>query len=531
MKSKIAGLLVLVILLFIVTSCSNAVTPVQDKVISLLDLSGVSAPVKGETPVTSIDSMEYTGSVSWSPEVSSTFAPAAVYTAVITLTPKTGYTLSGVKENSFTVSGAETCTNATDSGSVNAVFPATAAASDKAITSFSLNSPEVSGVIDESSHTIRMKVPADTNTSALIPSISHTGISINPASGVSNNFSSPVQYTVTAEDGTTQVYTVMVVPLPAAPEMLINRDFTFKDSYWEIFQGNGADSVHDFSSGSYVISGSLRGTNYYDVGIQQRNLKLDKYSIYEISFDANSTNADDVIPIVLEEGGIDRDGDGSTYTCWSRENLKLSTTTQRYTVRLLTKEFDDASGVITFFFGGSTSGTITLDNISLKKTGTWTPPAAPEMLYNGDFTLGSTYWNSWNEVTSTSGSVGDFSDGKFTLADPGRGTEDWHLQLNTEGYLNFSKGQSYTITFEASSTEEDTIRLNAGESGTDVNGDSNNYTDWKSEYFSLSETMTAYTMTFTMPSTIDDPNGRLNFCIGNTSGTITIDNVSVKPAD
>ncbi|HOS31300.1 MAG TPA: hypothetical protein PLR39_10840, partial [Treponemataceae bacterium] len=102
----------------------------------------------------------------------------------------------------------------------------------------------------------------------------------------------------------------------------------------------------------------------------------------------------------------------------------------------------------------------------------------------------------------------------------------WHLQLNTEGYLNFSKGQSYTITFEASSTEEDTIRLNAGESGTDVNGDSNNYTDWKSEYFSLSETMT-----FTMASTIDDPNGRINFCIGNTSGTITIDNVSVKPAD
>ncbi|MEI8226460.1 MAG: hypothetical protein WCG82_11105 [Bacteroidota bacterium] len=55
-----------------------------------------------------------------------TFAGGTAYTATITLTPKTGYTLTGVAANFFTVAGA-TATNAADSGVVSAVFSATAA--------------------------------------------------------------------------------------------------------------------------------------------------------------------------------------------------------------------------------------------------------------------------------------------------------------------------------------------------------------------------------------------------------------------
>lgn len=252
--------------------------------------------------------------------------------------------------------------------------------------------------------------------------------------------------------------------------------------------------------------------------------------MYEVSFDASSTADSDFILVTLQESEADTDGDGNSYTHWSEFSVYLNKTMQTYTGVLYTQQYDDPSGYLTLLLG-RTSGTVTLDNISLKKTGTWTPPAAPEMLYNGDFTLGSTYWNSWNEVTSTSGSVEDFSDGKFTLADPGRGTEDWHLQLSSDGYLEFNKEQIYTITFDASSTATDQIRLNAGENGTDLNGDGNKYSQFDSKIFPLTSFLPNYTMTFTMPSTIDDPNGRLNFCIGNTSGTITIDNVSVKPAD
>jgi hypothetical protein len=48
-----------------------------------------------------------------------------VYTATITLTAKTGYTLTGVTANFFTVAGATSVSNSADSGVVTAVFPAT----------------------------------------------------------------------------------------------------------------------------------------------------------------------------------------------------------------------------------------------------------------------------------------------------------------------------------------------------------------------------------------------------------------------
>ena len=88
-------------------------------------IGGVTAPVVGETPVTAItEGKQFTGTVTWSPEVS-TFAASTVYTATITLMPKVGYKLDGVAANFFTVAGATSVSNGANSGVVTAVFPAT----------------------------------------------------------------------------------------------------------------------------------------------------------------------------------------------------------------------------------------------------------------------------------------------------------------------------------------------------------------------------------------------------------------------
>ena len=88
-------------------------------------IGGVTAPVVGEKPVTAItEGKQFTGTVTWSPEVS-TFAASTVYTATITLTPKAGYKLDGVATNFFTVAGATSVSNEANSGVVTAVFPAT----------------------------------------------------------------------------------------------------------------------------------------------------------------------------------------------------------------------------------------------------------------------------------------------------------------------------------------------------------------------------------------------------------------------
>jgi len=94
--------------------------------ISIAAIVGVTAPVRGATPVTSITGTDqYTGTVSWTPN-DSTFAASTAYTATITLTPKAGYTLTGVAKDFFTVSEAISVSNDINSGVITAVFPKTA---------------------------------------------------------------------------------------------------------------------------------------------------------------------------------------------------------------------------------------------------------------------------------------------------------------------------------------------------------------------------------------------------------------------
>jgi hypothetical protein len=94
-------------------------------VINIAAIAGVTAPVTGATPVsTTTAGTGYTGVVSWSGSPS-TFEVATTYTATITLTAASGYTLTGVSANFFSVAGATTVTHAADSGVITAVFPAT----------------------------------------------------------------------------------------------------------------------------------------------------------------------------------------------------------------------------------------------------------------------------------------------------------------------------------------------------------------------------------------------------------------------
>ncbi|MCX5850267.1 MAG: SUMF1/EgtB/PvdO family nonheme iron enzyme [Deltaproteobacteria bacterium] len=84
--------------------------------------------------------------------------------------------------------------------------------STKAITEFKFATPAATGIINVTAHTIAVEVPFGTYLTSLTPTITYAGKSISPESGVAQNFSSPVIYTVTAADGSTQTYTVTVTP-------------------------------------------------------------------------------------------------------------------------------------------------------------------------------------------------------------------------------------------------------------------------------------------------------------------------------
>src|SRR6188472_3428858 len=54
--------------------------------------------------------------------------------------------------------------------------------------------------------TIKVEVPFGTPLASLTPTITHSGKSISPLDRTSQNFSNTVNYTVTAEDGSTNQY-------------------------------------------------------------------------------------------------------------------------------------------------------------------------------------------------------------------------------------------------------------------------------------------------------------------------------------
>ena len=98
------------------------------------------------------------------------------------------------------------------------------ASSEKRILSYSFLgiNPAVTGVINETANTINLSVPFATDVTALVATFAKSSISAVSVGGVlqvsgttANNFTGPVNYLVTAEDGSTRYYTVTVTKVGA----------------------------------------------------------------------------------------------------------------------------------------------------------------------------------------------------------------------------------------------------------------------------------------------------------------------------
>ncbi len=87
--------------------------------------------------------------------------------------------------------------------------PQPAKSSAKSIKTFVIGG--VSGVVAEGSNTVVVSMPVSADLTALSPVITLSDkAAVSPASGAVQNFSSPVTYTVTAEDGSTHTYVVTI---------------------------------------------------------------------------------------------------------------------------------------------------------------------------------------------------------------------------------------------------------------------------------------------------------------------------------
>lgn len=118
-------------------------------------------------------------------------------------------------------------------GNDNSTSPSKSSA--KQIITFNFNSftPVIEGAIDQNTKIITLAVPFGTDITNLTPTITiSSNATINPSSNIPQNFTNPVLYTVTAEDGSTATYTVKVIfntNNPGTISGTISANTTLKD--------------------------------------------------------------------------------------------------------------------------------------------------------------------------------------------------------------------------------------------------------------------------------------------------------------
>jgi len=178
-------------------------------------IAGVIAPIAGSIPIDSIvETTSYTAAITWSPE-DVPFAAGTVYTAEIAISPKTGYTLTGVMANFFKVAGAST-TNPTNSGVVTAVFPAAAPSSAATLTS-TIGTVSMGGTANETITDIPYGTKLVALKAAITPAANAT-FNVYNADGTTeaSTLTTGKKVVVTAQDGITKVtYTVTVNSAPS----------------------------------------------------------------------------------------------------------------------------------------------------------------------------------------------------------------------------------------------------------------------------------------------------------------------------
>jgi hypothetical protein len=130
---------------------------------------------------------------------------------------------------------------------------------DPKILGFYFTNPLAVGMVDEYKRTITVTVPPGTNTGALTPTLYFRGVSVQPGSGVMNNFAGTATYTVTGSTGKTKSYLVMVNPTPSSTKDITRFRFPSVPGA-ETIIGAVPDSDGTYPLAVWVPSGTPLGS-------------------------------------------------------------------------------------------------------------------------------------------------------------------------------------------------------------------------------------------------------------------------------
>ena len=329
-------------------------------------------------------------------------------------------------------------------------------------------------------------------------------------------------------------------PVKVGEEMVAG----FKDSgsSWQANAGAAANS-YSYEGDRIVFDIQDPGVNDYDVQLTYPGLTLEKGCTYQISLQAEATQARTIkIGILgpdlnyLWYGGEDIKLNGPVVSAGTRTSgnglFLVSETGNNYTIEFTMSQETDYNATLAISMGKiETEDTppckITLGEISMKKTAeaseTGEPSTAPPV---------TTLTDGWvlndNEGTHTVKSSVDGENGyKIEIRDTG--TQEWHIQLQKTGW-KMEQGKQYTVTLEAKSTLPRSIVYLVQENGgayTSYSGDGT---------INLTDEWQTFTQTFEMTAETDQ-NAVFNISMGTSETarikephTIWIRNLNVEEA-
>jgi len=235
MKTRFLFLSTLFCLLLLwAVSCKKSSDPVVpksgEKAISGFAFGGLSPAVTA-----SVSGNAITATVPFGTALTA-LVPTITTSAKATVSPA-----SGVAQN---FSSAVTYTVTAEDGTTQryTVTVGVGKSAQKDITAFAFNglTPAVTCIVDGTTKTISATLPAGTDATKLVPTIALSSkATVSPATGVAQDFSKAVTYTVTAEDGSTQAYTTNIV----IPKVLtVSIDCGNIPVVWEDL-GDGVDYI------------------------------------------------------------------------------------------------------------------------------------------------------------------------------------------------------------------------------------------------------------------------------------------------
>ncbi|MCF8380704.1 MAG: DUF5018 domain-containing protein [Bacteroidales bacterium] len=139
-------------------------------------------------------------------------------------------------------------------------------------------------IIDAGAHTVAIEVATGTNLTNLSPTITLSeGATVSPASGVAQDFTNPVTYTVKAEDGTTtQAWVVTVTKLVNTPKNLVGNITLYPNPAADKLFLTNLDNVNRINIVS-IIGKSVFSSDS-DTNRMEINLSAFEKGIYFISF-------------------------------------------------------------------------------------------------------------------------------------------------------------------------------------------------------------------------------------------------------